>query len=915
MKRIVSLLMCCLTLCFCAILCTRCTNERINPNPEPPSVLKNGQVSLKILVPRGSISTYANTDASADENHIDTLYVDLYQDGTLIKESKFSSSELTIGTNTNDSIVMIDYEVDNITTGKLFAKVYANRKTVKIISDEIPNPAGTAATSLFMSGQDSVRSNGTSYEGTIHLVRDVAKIRVNISKHSLILPSDLEIDYANVKIQALTVPNQTSLFQLMDAAKSQSGFVYINYTERGPSPLSPLRRSPTSFNPTAGGQIDSFYVNENHLSAYDVPSDETTSTNITKVKVTIPTYSPTEGAKVAYYTYALYTTAGGYTLLRNYIYTLDIKVRGQSLEPVITVNMQPWGDITMDGSIYGTYLTTPSEIKFDSNGEAVIDFCTDAQALYFNFKDFETNTGIEIGFDGIETEGVEYGVDELMPDGFKDGHILLDRQHCGSFKFRLDLGEALFSKFPEFNVSGKICVKAGNIVKCLMLPAQRIYDAHFIVGDSIFRWVGENYTYASVHEDAENNIRPEWLNISTARSYNQTEMRTSYEGSATTLYLHLDENLTGYSRTGSVAVTTSSGVEKKLNITQLPAIPVGRFGYANMSSADDSIYTAMLYTEQRYEFTTMLPYISSENSQIMPGNAIYNGRMTAITTPSVFDWSNYNNNFNYRSTVYQAINYCAYKNRITSTSVKDDLKWYLPAQAQLMGLWLSYNSYKDIATSNFIYANNPADIFWSSTSNNHYTREAQLINFKFGNVGHHYRTDKYWVRCVRDGATTNSMILTSKSYPVIDFGIGGMPAASLTTTSKVNVGGTENSTTNQTLYKTLRVAIGDIPSSGAWNLSACASYTEGSIGGWRLPTQRELQAIWILQYEIKKNFTGFDLFKGDYYWSATEASEGGGTHAWTIYGSGSRTEPGSSGNAPIQHKSQQLRIRCVKEEL
>jgi hypothetical protein len=918
MKRIASFLMCCLTLLFYTVLYTKCTNERIEPDPKP--ILKNGQVSLKILVPKGSISTYADTDASPSENHIDTLYVDLFENNnsTPIKESKFSGNDLKVMAGTNDSVVMVGYEIDNIGTGKFLAKVYANRKNVKIITDEIPIPAGNAATSFFMSGADSVRSNGTSYEGTVHLVRDVAKIRVNISKHSVILPSNLEIDYDNIKIQVNHVPNQTSLFPKADDAVSQSGFGYINYTERGPGALSPLRRSPT-FNSTAGGQIDSFYVNENHRTNYS------NKDHITAINVTIPTHSPTDGAKTASYSFDLYTATSAYAVLRNYIYTLDIKVRGQSLEPVITIDAQPWNDVNVDGNIYGTYLTVSPEILFDANGEAVVDFCTDAQAIYFNFEDFKTNTGVEIGTD-INIEGIDKDNNDRNPDGFKNGHILLDQQHCGSFKFKLDLNFSDFKKFPEFNVSGKICMKAGNIVRCLMFPAQRTYDAHFIVGDSIFG-LDDEYTKADVSEDGENNVFPGWLEISTKRLYEASS--TSYNGTAVKLYLHLNENLTGHSRTGSVTVTDKNGIEKKLRITQLSAIPVGRFGYTSATPADDSIYNAILYTEQLYEYTTMPPYSSIPTSGFFD-NAIYNGRITA-TGPHpnnlIFEWNKYENH-NYLDASFPAINYCAQKNRISNNTNSSSstvaernagIKWYLPAQAQLMGLWLSYNSFKVTSPTprnDFEHQSGPGDnIYWSSTNNKDYASESQLMNFQFGNVGHYQWVKKYWVRCVRDGAGVASMIATNNNYPVIDFG-NGMPVASSTTISKGNGGGNENSANNQTLYKTLRVAVNDLSSSGVkWGIDSCNRYSEGGITGWRLPTQRELQAIWILQNEIRKTYSATfnKLREDDYYWSATESSIAA-DNVWTVFGSGSRANPGASGNTPNQHKSRLCRIRCVKEE-
>jgi hypothetical protein len=411
-------------------------------------------------------------------------------------------------------------------------------------------------------------------------------------------------------------------------------------------------------------------------------------------------------------------------------------------------------------------------------------------------------------------------------------------------------------------------------------------------------------------------------------------MLQSYNGPATVLYLHLDENLTGSPRTGTVTVITEDGAEKTLNLSQLPALRIGRFGYAAGTTTDVNIYTADLYTEQLYEYPTMPRYLNlspNDDGRATPDNALYNGRRTAIN-PSVFDWSNYQS-FDYQSAVFQAINYCAHKNRITSSSnVSADLKWYLPAQAQLMGMWISYNGIDSTHTNFYRIENSErkrADIFWSSTDNNGFATEAQNLNFLYGNAGHYQRAIPYWARCVRDVTPsgslppTSSMIETgTEGYPVINFE-NGMPATSYTTIPKTPYAiGDENSAENKTVYKKLRVAIEDLSASGMeWDSSACRGYSEITTPTtyWRLPTQRELQAIWILQSEIRDKISGFNLLADTYYWSATSAKESYGTepygaNAWTIYGS--RTVPGSSGNAPHQYKqltTEQPSVRCVSE--
>jgi len=225
---------------------------------------------------------------------------------------------------------------------------------------------------------------------------------------------------------------------------------------------------------TSGGQIDSLYLNEN----YRTLTNYNPGTNTTQVKVTIPTQSLTEGNKTDSNTYTIYTN-GSYDIKRNYIYTLDIKLRGQSLEPLISLNLQPWDDINLDGSILGTYLTMrTSEIEFNENGYAEIAFCTDAQAVYVNYDEFNDNNTAKIGNE-IKTVNIR-PADPFLTDGY-EGQVLVDKRVCTSFGFQIDTSVI---KPNSLNFSGKICIKAGNIVKCISFVGQKIYDAHFIVGDS-----------------------------------------------------------------------------------------------------------------------------------------------------------------------------------------------------------------------------------------------------------------------------------------------------------------------------------------------------------------------------------------------------------------------------------------------
>jgi hypothetical protein len=888
-----------------------CKDERIEPpgpgpNPDPGTGTGSDkqEIALNIYIPENGVSTYAGEFASANENFFDSIFIDLYQDNSLIDQVGFKRNELEI---ISDTVVKASYEVDNITTGNLIARVFANRRTPATISSEIVLPAGTPVTSFFMSGQDEIKRNneGTAYIGTVHLVRNVAKLRTRVSLNSVFLPSNLNIDYDGIKIQVLHTPNNTSLF---DGATPPSP-AYIDCSERAV-------RKPPGFNSSVGGLVDSLYLYEN------ISADQT---NATQIKIVLPTRSNTEGNKTAEYTYTLNTNATGYNIKRNYIYTLDIKVRGQTLEPLITLDIEPWDDVPIDGSIHGTYLTTQSsEIVFDSNGRATIDFCSDAQAIYFDFSSFNSNNTAQLNFSasspikpvGIDSTNVTAN---LAPDGFRSGHILLDKQHCGSFGFQLE--QSRFPDFPAVNFSGKICLRAGNIVKCLSFPARRTYDAHYIVGESILS--GDLFTNATAQTDDNGS----WLEVSSSRLY--TGATNNYSNSVpTALYLHLDENLTTSIRTGSVTLTnTNTGAEKKIYVSQLPALRIGRFGYPTPSATnDDAIYSGDLYTEQLYEYTSSGPIYSESSASMISPNAIYNG---SAMSWSAFDYAKYQV-FDYQTATYEAINYCAQKNRISSnstTDIQNGLKWFLPSQAQLMAMWIAYPSL-DTIHSNI----HKADIYWSSTDNGSYG-SAQTLNFRYGNVGHYYKWVNYHVRCVRsvtpNHTPSNSMIEVvgsgADSYPVIDFS-KGMPGNSYTTSSKLNTRGTEGDNVNKTLFKKLRVAKTDLLVSSSPFVTQndaydyCKTYTEsgGTTGNWRLPTQRELYAVWILQTETESlaGLYGFTSLSSDeYYWSASYASttwyNGAYTNAYMIWGSS--TTPGESGNSPHHTITERHRARCVQE--
>jgi len=122
---------------------------------------------------------------------------------------------------------------------------------------------------------------------------------------------------------------------------------------------------------------------------------------------------------------------------------------------------------------------------------------------------------------------------------------------------------------------------------------------------------------------------------------------------------------------------------------------------------------------------------------------------------------------------------------------------------------------------------------------------------------------------------------------------------------------------NMKLYRKLEIAPENLNSSGAlsgsgdsnirWNsaFTFCKSLSYNGTG-WRLPTQRELQLIYIFRLAID-TLSGFNSYGLGVFWSATESD------ASNVY----RVNFGSSSNHAVTttggKNSNNGRVRCVRE--
>jgi hypothetical protein len=127
---------------------------------------------------------------------------------------------------------------------------------------------------------------------------------------------------------------------------------------------------------------------------------------------------------------------------------------------------------------------------------------------------------------------------------------------------------------------------------------------------------------------------------------------------------------------------------------------------------------------------------------------------------------------------------------------------------------------------------------------------------------------------------------------------------------------------NKTVFEKLEVAPKDMNSArviggtGTMTMSWVAAFngcinSDYDSGGWRLPTQRELQMMWIFKEalnpalsELSPSGTGAALLSASY----RGATEHGATTAWHVnFGTGFMN------NDILYNKSNSTRVRCVRE--
>ena len=192
---------------------------------------------------------------------------------------------------------------------------------------------------------------------------------------------------------------------------------------------------------------------------------------------------------------------------------------------------------------------------------------------------------------------------------------------------------------------------------------------------------------------------------------------------------------TSYERTGSIKITAGR-IEKKIIIRQgEPSSYVGMFGGELVGDETTGwafskpLYASGIDEMEGNTTTWQWATTTSDDHSALAGSKT-DGRANT--------W-NLNKESGGSLTDFHAANRCFQKNITTEQANKDDLRWYLPAQEQLMGIWITH------AGNNIPFASNN---YWSSSQSDNYG--SWLVSFSDGTANATGKnTTRTRVRCVR----------------------------------------------------------------------------------------------------------------------------------------------------------------------
>lgn len=315
-----------------------CSNEEEQSLYPTPDSNRKRIIALNISIPGSpnhSMTRTTVTEAgSATENDIDYVYITINSTnrGEYREIFKKPWTEAAVRDTFKCAVEASWLE----SCGELRATVFANYQKDSlpgIITDETKFWKGNNLNilqKLFMSGQspDTLKKVGDSFSGTVKIERQVAKLRLKVELTEDRVPVGLTVLYDSVRVAVKNAANQAAI---IGSDSINPG--YINYNERKGKFLRIFKNEEGKH--VEGAVVDSCYVYENIISRY--PAGQRTT-----LLVTVPTYDPVADHREDLYGVFEIKGEGNYDIKRNYIYTMNIKVRSQQEPLNITSVAEPW---------------------------------------------------------------------------------------------------------------------------------------------------------------------------------------------------------------------------------------------------------------------------------------------------------------------------------------------------------------------------------------------------------------------------------------------------------------------------------------------------------------------------------------------------------------------------------------------
>lgn len=322
------------------LLFVACSQEEVG-NRDDEDKAKEKLVTLNVTIP-GTPSytqTRATEQGSNAENLITSLHVTLTVNSTNL-EKTFTGSELTeTGVSDKGPTIRITFPVDiTLLEGvtSIQAQVFANSLTppIPIVGENDFWNADETLKPLFMSGKATINKSSGIYSGEVELARQVAKVRLKVTKSIDCIPLNLQVLYDEIKVTMSKVANQSDPLESIDIS-AMPGFGYISYDMRTGNKLRMVKTGGVHDPLTV---VDSCYIHEN----YKDNASDYNDNNTTTLEIEIPTLDPVTNQKEILN--GVYKIKGddGYVIKRNHIYTLDIKVRSQTTPLDISLLIRPW---------------------------------------------------------------------------------------------------------------------------------------------------------------------------------------------------------------------------------------------------------------------------------------------------------------------------------------------------------------------------------------------------------------------------------------------------------------------------------------------------------------------------------------------------------------------------------------------